>query len=83
MSSLRYVKRNSLTRLMKWFDHERLEYSVSPSYLAIAPPLFPCRPGSLMSILIDGHLEGLLTEKQAHHGTGRGFTKGRRCTYIF
>ena len=82
MSSLQYVKGNPLTGFKATnsnrFDQERLEYPVSPACPAIAPPS-PCRPGS--SILIDGHSEGLLTEKQAHHG--KEFTKGGRCTYIF
>ena len=47
----------------------------------MAPPSSdssPCHPGS--SILID---ESLLTEKQARRGTGKEFTKGDRCTYVF
>jgi hypothetical protein len=33
--------------------------------------------------MIDGHFEGSLTEKEAHHGTENEFTKGGRCTYTF
>ena len=65
------------------FDRERLEYPVSQAYPAIAPPSFPCRLGSSISILIDGNLEGLLPEKQAHHESGKELTRGCRCPYIF
>jgi hypothetical protein len=34
-------------------------------------------------MLIDGHFEGLLTEKQAHHGTGKEFIERSQCMYIF
>ena len=33
-----------------------------------------------LEYLIDGHLEGLLAEKQTHHE--KEFTEGGRCTYI-
>jgi hypothetical protein len=61
------------------FGQELLEHPIPPACPAIAPPSFPCRPGS--SILIDGHFEGSLTESQAHHGTGK-VTKRGQCTYI-
>jgi hypothetical protein len=63
------------------FDQERLKHPVSLALPAIAPPSSPCHSGSL--ILIDGNLEGPLTEKQAHGGTGKESTEGGRCTYIF
>ena len=62
------------------FD-QRLDHPVSPPYSAIAPPSFPCRPGS--SVLIDGHFRGPLIEKQAHHETWKEFTKGCQSTFIF
>ena len=62
-------------------DQELLEHSVSPAYPAIAPPSFPCRPGS--SILIDCHFGGSSTENQGHHGIEKEFTEGDGCTYIF
>ena len=34
-------------------------------------------------MLIDGHCEGLLTEKQVHHGNGKAIIKGGRSTYFF
>ena len=62
-------------------DQERLKHPASQSCPAISPPTSPCHPEP--SFTIDGHFEGLLTGKQAHHGTGKEFTKGGRCTYIF
>ena len=61
------------------FDQERLEHPVSPAYPAIAPPSFPCRPGS--SILIDCHFGRSLTEKQVDRWNGKESAKGGRCTY--
>jgi hypothetical protein len=91
MSSLWYVEGNSLAKLLKYLsnslDQERLEHPVSPdsprtpTHPTVAPLPFPCHPES--SILIDGQLEGPLTKEQVHQGTGKEFTKGDRCTYIF
>jgi hypothetical protein len=46
------------------FDQERLEHPVSPTYPALAPPSFHCRPGS--SIMIDSQFKGPWIGKQAH-----------------
>jgi hypothetical protein len=67
------------------FDKERVEHpvlhSVSPAYPAIAPPSSSfCHPES--SIMIDGHFEGSLTKKQAHHSDEEGHTKGGQSSYI-
>ena len=65
------------------FDQERLEHPVVPAYPAIAPPSFPCRPGT--SILIDGHFEGSLgrSEKQECRWNRKEYaTKGVQGTYI-
>jgi hypothetical protein len=59
----------------KSFDQKRHEHLVSPADSAIALVSFHSDP--------DGHVEGPLTEKQAHHGTGKGSAKGGQCTYIF
>ena len=82
MSSTWYVKGiNQTTEVTKKvpnssFEQERLEHSVSTRttpFPAIAPPSPPCHPRS--SILIDGHFEDLLAEKQAL-GTGKESTNG-------
>jgi hypothetical protein len=59
---------------------ERLDYMASHAFPTIAPPLSPCHPGP--SVLMDGNIEGSITEKQAH-GTGKESTNasGGRCTY--
>ena len=63
------------------FDQDGLEHPFFPAYPAIAPPSFPCRPGS--SILIDCHSESLLTERQAYRWKGKEkeSTKGGRRTH--
>ena len=70
---------------MNSFDQEPLKHPVSSSYTAIAPPSFPCRPGT--SILVDGDSdgdsEGLLTGKLAYYWTGKEYARGHRCTLIF
>ena len=87
MALLWYVKlRNKIRQIsrktaLNSFDRERLKHPASPASPAITRPSSSFHPGS--SILIDGHLEGLLTENQAHHGTGKESTEGGRCTYIF
>jgi hypothetical protein len=53
-------------------DQERLERSLSPAY----PAITSCHPGSPIM-----KFEGSLAESQAHHGTGKGYTEGGRCTY--
>ena len=85
-SSQWYVKVNSVTRsteatknVSNRLYQEHLEHPVSPACPAIAPPPFPCCSGS--SILIDGHFERSLTERQAYRWKGKESTKGDRCTY--
>ena len=72
---------HSSVKALSSFDQVCPEHLVSPTksptYPAIAPSLFPCRPESPI------FMEGLLTEKQVHHGTGKESTEGGRCTYIF
>ena len=85
MNLLWYVKlRNKIRQIsrkkaLNGSDRGRLEHPASPASPATARSSSPCHPGS--SILIDGHLEGLLTENQI--GTGRESTEGGRCTSIF
>jgi hypothetical protein len=59
-----------------YYCRERLGNTVSPGYPATALPSSSFHPAS--SIMIDGHFEGSLTEKQSHHGT----TEGSRSMYF-
>ncbi|KAN0112059.1 hypothetical protein V8E52_007799 [Russula decolorans] len=56
---------------------EFLHHSVPPVYPTIAPPSFPCRPGS--SIQIDCRLEGSSTKTCVRRETGKESCKGGRC----